>query len=279
MFKNYNIKEIDINLISTNPNQPRQIFNDEMIDDLMNSIKEYGIMQPLTVRKIDNKKFELIAGERRLRASKKLGLKKVPVIINQVDNKDSAVLALVENIQRENLNFIEEAYAYKRLIEEFNYTQQELAISMGKSQSTIANKLRILKLDKGIIQEINNNNLTERHARALLKLKDESNQVIAIKEILENDLNVKSTEEFISNLLEGHNNTKSDDSQINNTEINNKTKDKKVTVKNSLKDLRVINNTISQTVDVLKSLGLDVTYNTKETDNTYQINIVIPIKN
>ncbi|TCK86784.1 ParB family chromosome partitioning protein [Natranaerovirga hydrolytica] len=269
MFKNYNLKEIDIDLIQKNPNQPRQVFDDEMIEDLKNSIGEYGIMQPLTVRKLKNKKFELIAGERRLRAAKKLGLKKVPVIINQVDNKDSAVLALVENIQRENLNFIEESLAYEKLIKEYHYTQKALANSLGKSQSTIANKLRLLKLSNNVIKKIKDSQLTERHARALLKIKDDSIQEKVLDEIIENKLNVSRAEQLIDETLH------TDTNEIK--EVKKKPK-KMVQVKKSFKDFRVIDNTIKQTVNVLQNIGLDVDYNVEVVDDFYEVNIKIPIK-
>jgi ParB family chromosome partitioning protein len=263
MYRNYSLKEIPIEAIEANPNQPRQIFDEEMIRDLSDSISLYGVMQPLTVRKLDNKKYELIAGERRLRAAKMAGLKKVPVIINQVDNKNSAVLALVENIQRENLNFIEESEAYKKLIDEYGFTQQDVADRVGKNQSTIANKLRLLKLEKSVRDKIREYQLTERHARALLKLEDERQQLEVLEVIQDKDLNVKKTEEYIHKVI---NNTISDQNE------------KQVTVKKYFKDIRIINNTIKQTVDMLKSTGLDVNCDMKTVDDVYKINITIPFK-
>lgn len=262
--KNYNIKEVPIELIKTNPNQPRQLFDDDMINDLAKSINKYGLMQPISIRKVDNKNFELIAGERRLRAAKISGLKKIPAIINQVDNKDSAVLALVENIQRENLNYLEESEAYRKLIDFYGYKQQEVADSVGKSQSTIANKLRLLNLSEKVRLEINNNKLTERHARSLLKVKNEKDQLKIINEIVTNSLNVKQTEELIFKIL--------------NQEKDGKTHKRKKT-KKFIKDKRIIDNTIKQTLQIIeKGTGLDVKCNMKEINDTYEINIRIPFK-
>ena len=148
---------ISTELILPNQYQPRKVFNEESISELAESIKSYGIIQPLTVRKTDNEHiYELIAGERRLRAAKKAGLKEVPTIIVELEDDDSAAIALLENLQREDLNFFEEALAYDNLIKDHGYTQEQLAESIGKKQSTIANKLRILKLDKEIIDKISN---------------------------------------------------------------------------------------------------------------------------
>ena len=144
------IKYISTDIIIPNTYQPRKYFNEDTIDELGESIKTYGIIQPLSVRKIEDDKYELIAGERRFRAAKKIGLKEVPVIVTDISDKDSAAIALLENIQREDLNFLEEAEAYENLIKEHKYTQAELANIIGKKQSTIANKIRILKLDKDI---------------------------------------------------------------------------------------------------------------------------------
>ena len=262
MQRNYNLKEIQVELIEANPYQPRQQFDDEMILDLSESIKLYGVVQPITVRKKNNKKYELIAGERRLRAAKKAGLKKIPVIINQVTDKESAVIALVENIQRENLNYIEEAEAFKKLSDTYGFTQKEVADRVGKSQSTIANKLRLLKLSDNVRNELKYNALTERHARSLLKLENEEEQVNAIKEIVEKKLNVKKTEQLID--------------KINNKEDLNNTKS--FTVKKAYKDTRIINNTIMQAVKMLEGTGLEVDYKAKEIDNIYKINITIPLK-
>ena len=195
------IKYISTDIIIPNTYQPRKYFNEDTIDELGESIRTYGIIQPLSVRKIEDNKYELIAGERRFRAAKKIGLKEVPVIVTDISDKDSAAIALLENIQREDLNFLEEAEAYENLIKEHKYTQAELANIIGKKQSTIANKIRILKLDKDIRQDVLENNLTERHARALLKLPTKELQKKVLKNVIKRGLNVKKTEELINKEL------------------------------------------------------------------------------
>ena len=161
------VMEIPIEDVVPNPYQPRKIFSQVSLEELSNSIKVYGIIQPITVRAKDGK-YELIAGERRLRAAKLAELKTIPAIINNMNDESSAVLALLENLQREDLNFIEEAIGYENLIKEHAFTQQQLAEKLGKNQSTVANKLRILKLPNDIKMKLIENNLTERHARAFL---------------------------------------------------------------------------------------------------------------
>ncbi len=196
-----NVNYVSIELISPNVYQPRKHFNEETIEELSQSIKTFGIIQPLTVRKSGETRYELVAGERRLRAAKKIGLLQVPVIIIDITDKDSAAIALLENLQREDLNFLEEAVAYYNLIKDHSYTQEQLAQIIGKKQSTIANKLRLLKLDKEITNVLVENKLTERHARALLKLPDISIQKKVLKIIIDKSLNVKYTEDLIEKEL------------------------------------------------------------------------------
>lgn len=197
------VEEISIDKIIPNPYQPRKTFSKVGLEELSASIKAYGILQPINVRKIGEGKYELIAGERRLRAAKLAELKTIPAIINDnYTDIDSAVLAIIENLQREDLNFIEEAEGYLNLIEDHGFTQQELAERVGKNQSTIANKLRILRLGPDIKKRLLENNLTERHARALLKLPDDELREIALDKIIKKDLNVKKTEQLIKAMLE-----------------------------------------------------------------------------
>ena len=192
--------QIPIEEIVPNPYQPRRVFSEKSLEELKNSIESYGVLQPITVRK-KNEKFELVAGERRLRAAKLANLKTIPAIVHEVSDETSAVLALLENLQREDLNFIEEAEAYYNLINDHKFTQEELAKRMGKKQSTIANKLRLLKLSEKVRTLCLENNLTERHARALLSLPDEKLQLKVVKKVIANSLNVKKTEELINTEL------------------------------------------------------------------------------
>lgn len=196
------IVNLPIDSIAPNPYQPRKEFSSNAIEELSASIKEYGILQPINVRRIGRDSYELIAGERRLRASKLAGMNNIPAIVVEVVEQDSAVIALIENLQREDLNFMEEAEGYFNLIHDHGMTQEELAKKVGKKQSTIANKLRLLKLTPEIKSIILANGLTERHARALLKLPDEALQKKALAAVVKRSLNVKKTEELVDKLLD-----------------------------------------------------------------------------
>lgn len=196
--------EIPVDLISTNPDQPRKVFEDRELLELCDSIKEFGVIQPIIVKKDSKGMYIVIAGERRLRAATLAGLKKIPAIIRDADDKDSALLALVENVQRENLNYIEEANAYKRLMDEYGLTQMEISKRVGKQQSTISNKIRILALPVDIQQLLAENQLTERHARALLKVTDDKIRKLILDRIVEHGLNVKQTEKLIEDVMTKH---------------------------------------------------------------------------
>jgi len=194
---NKEIINIPIDKVAPNPYQPRKEFRGPSLEELAASIKEYGVLQPINVRKIGENGFELISGERRLRASKLAGMSYIPAIVIEVIEQDSAVIALIENLQREDLNFMEEAEGYHNLINDHGMTQEELAKKVGKKQSTIANKLRLLKLNRGIKKT-----LLERHARALLKLPDDKLQEKALLGIIKKSLNVKKTEDLVEKMLD-----------------------------------------------------------------------------
>ena len=194
---NKEIMNVRVDSIFPNAYQPRKFFNEEALEELSQSIKEHGIIQPITVRKMGDK-FELVAGERRWRAARMAELEVVPCNIIEITDTQSAEIALLENLQREDLNFMEEAEAYYNLINDHNFTQEELAKRMGKKQSTIANKLRLLKLSEKVRRLCLENNLTERHARALLSLPNEQLQLKVVKKVIANSLNVKKTEELIN---------------------------------------------------------------------------------
>jgi ParB family transcriptional regulator, chromosome partitioning protein len=256
------ILNIPIIYIRQNENQPRRVFNQNTLLELSESIKEYGVLQPISVRKNSDTHFELVAGERRLRASQLAGLEKVPAIIIDINNTESAVLALIENLQREDLNYIEEADGYHRLIQEHNFTQDELARQIGKKQSTIANKLRILKLEENVKEKLIINGLTERHARALLKLPDEKSQLLVIDEILKKDLNVKKTEELIEDIIQSRNENKND------------TIDKKVKYKWSINP-KIVTNTLKQIMD---KNGINAIYSHRDNEEYLEIVVRIPKK-
>lgn len=193
--------DIPIELISANPDQPRKVFEDKELSELCDSIKEFGVIQPILVKRNSRGQYVLIAGERRLRAAALAGLKKIPAIVRDADEKDSALLALVENVQREALNYIEEASAYRKLMEDYGLTQSEIAKRVGKQQSTISNKIRLLSLPVEIQQALTENQLTERHARALLKVNDDAIRKQIIGRVVEHNLNVKQTEKMIEDVL------------------------------------------------------------------------------
>lgn len=256
---NEEIIEVAIDSIKPNPYQPRIIFNEEEIKKLAESIKNYGIIQPITIRKNRDEEYELIAGERRLRASKVAGIKKIAAVLRELDDLQMAEIALVENLQRKDLNYLEEALAYQKLLEKFKLTQKDLAVRIGKSQSTIANKLRILTLNPELLREINTNIITERHARALLKLTDNSKQMGILKRIKEKELTVKETEKQIEHLLQGD-------------------KRKKPNYKAHYKDLRIFKNSLNKTIKEMKIAGLKVNVEEREEEDYIEFKIKLPKK-
>lgn len=254
-----NVCYISPDMISPNIYQPRKTFNEETIEELAQSIKIYGIIQPLSVRKLGGDRYELVAGERRLRAAKKLGLTEVPAILIDITDKDSAAIALLENLQREDLNFIEEAEAYYNLIKDHSYTQEQLAEVIGKKQSTIANKIRILKLDSEIRKVLLENKLTERHARALLKLPTLELQTKVLNLVVSRNLNVKKTEELIEKEL----------LKLTHQEV---AADGKKRIKGIFQP-RVYINTVKQVFD---KYGIQANYKSKELDEYIEITVTIP---
>lgn len=237
-----NISYLSIDSVRPNPYQPRKQFSKSALEELCESIKQYGVIQPINVRRISGNNYELVAGERRLRAAVMAGLKEIPAIIINVTDNDSAVMALIENLQREDLSYMEEADGYNNLINDHGFTQEELAQKIGKSQSTIANKIRLLRLPPMVKKILSDNNLTERHARALLKLHDEQLQLKVLKHVCEKGLNVKKTEELVERAIEKF--TRQE-----------KAPERKFT--KAIKDIRIFVNTIRQAIDLMKSSGVN----------------------
>ena len=194
------IISVPISEILANPQQPRKVFYDEAIEELSGSIKEYGVLQPI-ILKYNGSGYTIIAGERRFRAAQMAGLSKIPAVVKSMEDQEAALISLVENVQREDLNFLEEARAYKKLMEDFGLTQVEIAEKVNKKQSTISNKIRILSLPEDIQDKLVENRLTERHARALLKLRDEDDRIKVTDRVVSNNLNVKQTERLIEDVL------------------------------------------------------------------------------
>lgn len=199
----FRVINIPLEKIMVNPEQPRKIFQEDELDELSRSIQEYGVLQPILVRETEGGFYSVIAGERRFRASLLAGKTSIPAIVRKMEEEEAAVIALVENVQRENLNFIEEARAYKKLMDEFHLTQSEIALKVGKQQSTISNKIRILSLPEDIQELLTGNKLTERHGRALLRIPGEADRKKIIVRIVKNNLNVKQSEKLIDDFLAG----------------------------------------------------------------------------
>ena len=191
---------LPVKSIRPNPAQPRKIFREDALDELADSIRQHGILQPLSVRRVGNS-YELISGERRLRAAELAGVTDVPCILMSMDDKASGFAALVENLQRQDLDFIEEALGIRRLIQEHNMSQEQAARLLGKSQSAVANKLRLLRHPDPVLSAIREAGLTERHARALLKLRNEAEALAVIARIVREGMSVARTEKYIENLL------------------------------------------------------------------------------
>ncbi|MFD2828126.1 ParB/RepB/Spo0J family partition protein [Leeuwenhoekiella polynyae] len=204
-----NIVELELNNIEVNPFQPRSSFNEDALKELASSIRELGVIQPITVRKIDFDKYQLVSGERRFRASKLVGLETIPAYIRIANDQESLEMALVENIQREDLDPIEIALSYERLIEEINLTQEQMSERVGKNRSTIANYLRLLKLDPIIQTGMRDGFLSMGHGRALINIESTSDQLDIYEKILENALSVRATEALVKSYKEGKSVSKS----------------------------------------------------------------------
>lgn len=246
--------------IEPNRYQPRSIFDEEKIDELAQTIHTHGMIQPIVVRIIGEEKYEIIAGERRWRAVQSLGWEFITAIIKEMTETETASVALIENLQREELTVIEEATAYAKLIDMHQLTQEALAQRLGKNQSTIANKLRLLKLPESVQTALLNKKITERHARALIKVEDSAMQEKLLGEIIEQQLNVKQTEERIANLNKP------------------KTKKKQPRLKGINKDIRIAMNTIRQSLNMVSDTGMDVETNEEDHEDYYQITIKLPKK-
>ena len=259
------LRRIRISEIVRNPNQPRRYFDPEAIATLAESIRQYGVLNPLTVRRTANGGYELVAGERRLRAARVAGLTDVPCLLINADGEDSSVIALGENLQRRDLDFFEEANGFKRLIEQFGLTQEEAARKVGKTQSAVANKLRLLRLSQQNMELIRCNNLTERHARALLRLNDEADRINVTNYIIEHELNVSRTEEYIDEFLKAKENPQ----PVVEPESGKH-------VVRLFKDVRFFLNTLNRAVGVMVDAGIGATVKQQESDDGLTLTICIP---
>ena len=238
LFESNRVLFLPVSTISPNPGQPRKCFSQEGLEELAASIREHGVLQPLSVRKAAGG-YELISGERRLRAARMAGLQEVPCIVVSVDSEGSSLLALVENLQRRDLDFVEEAAALAKLIRTYDLSQEEAARRIGKSQSAVANKLRLLRLSPQVLTLLREYGCTERHARALLRLEGEDRQLAAARHVVEHRLTVAKTEQYIDQLLARAERAK---------------KRKPVIL---VKDVRFFLNTVTKGLNLMKTAGVD----------------------
>ncbi|MFJ7699644.1 nucleoid occlusion protein [Lysinibacillus fusiformis] len=260
--------KLPIDQIVPNRFQPRTIFDDEKIEELSRTIHTHGVIQPIVVRKTSENQYEIIAGERRYRAMKKLQWTEVPAIVRNLTDKETASIALIENLQREELTAIEEAVAYQKLLELHELTQEALAQRLGKGQSTVANKLRLLRLPDEVQQAILQRKISERHARALIAIKDQPLQLEILQQTVDNDWNVRQLEEQIQAIL--HPVTDEQEESVP-----KKARPKRKAIS---KDVRIALNTIKQSLTMVTKSGITVKTEEEDTEEYYQITVKIPKK-
>ena len=252
------VKYLDPEEIGANPNQPRQEFADDALRELAESIRHYGILQPLSVRRAETG-YELIAGERRLRAAQLAGLREVPCLVLRSSEEESALLSLVENLQRRDLHYLEEAAAIARLIERYGFTQEQAAERLGRSQSAVANKLRLLRLSPACTALLREHGLSERHARALLRLADEEERLAALRVIVRQGYSVAQTEEYIESLLKR---AAATPPQKRTAYV--------------VKDVRLFLNTIRRSMGIMQRAGVQAACEREDTDEEIRLTIRIP---
>lgn len=257
-FLSSRVRYIPINAVRPNPQQPRRSFDETALQELADSISAYGILQPLTVRDRGGV-YELVAGERRLRAARIAGLREVPCLIAEVGEEDAALLALIENLQRRDLDYMEEAAAIARLIRRYGLSQQQAAEKLGKSQPTIANKLRLLRLSAPVIDCLRQYGLTERHARTLLRLTDPEQQLAAARHIGKRGLNVAQTEQYIDRLT-----------------AENRTESPRRRPTYIIKDVRLFLNSVERGVRLMQSAGVGAEVGRRDTEEEILLTIHIP---
>lgn len=259
-FLSRRVRWLEVTEIRPNPHQPRRTFDEQGLAELADSIRGYGILQPLTVRRTESG-YELVAGERRLRAAKMAGERQVPCLVARVGEEDSTLLALMENLQRRDLDCWEEAEAIARLIATYDLTQEQAAEKIGKSQSAVANKLRLLRLSPAVRESLRQKDLSERHARALLRLGDEHQQLCALEEIARRGYNVARTEEYVEQLLQQNRRTPP---QGRTTYI--------------IKDVRFFLNSVERGLGLMRRAGVDAQIGRSDTAEEICLTIRIPKK-
>ncbi|MCC8181563.1 MAG: ParB/RepB/Spo0J family partition protein [Clostridiales bacterium] len=262
--------------IHPNPNQPRTVFSVKGLEELSVSIQEHGILQPLTVRRLEDRSYELISGERRLRAARMANLDTVPCILLRADDMESSLLALIENLQRRDLDFVDEALALEQLISTYHLSQEEAARKIGKSQSAVANKLRLLRLSVPVLEALRRNGLTERHGRALLRLPQEL-QGPVLEAVIDQKLTVSKTEELVERMLLPPEPTALVEEP---SEASAPQAEKKISRRRKpvllVRDIRLFLNTIDHSMDVMKRSGISASCGREESDDAITLTIVIP---
>ena len=245
------IQLLSHDLIKPNPQQPRVRFDYNELEGLACSIRANGILQPINVRALENGEFELISGERRLRAARMIGMTKIPCVVMNVSDQQSALFAIIENIQREDLDFFEEAAAIERLMTEYGLTRDEIAEKLGKTPSTLSNKLRLLRLPDEIRDRISGAGLSERHARALLTLPDNTTRKRVLDIVIERHLTVAETERLIQ-------------------DVHRRRKTPKKPQTKAYKDMRIFLNTLNHAVDIIRKAGIETDTAKSETDEYFE---------
>lgn len=245
------IQFIPHDLIKPNPHQPRVRFDYNELEGLACSIRANGLLQPINVRVLENGEFELISGERRLRAARMIGMTKIPCIVMNASDQQSALFAIIENVQRENLDFFEEAVAIERLMTEYGLSQDEIAEKLGKAPSTLSNKLRLLRLPEEIRDKISYAGLSERHARALLTLPDNNTRKRVLDIVIERHLTVAETERLIQ-------------------DVHRRRKGPRKPQTKAYKDMRIFLNTLNHAVDIIRKAGIEADTAKSETDEYFE---------
>ena len=247
--------------LQPNPVQPRTVFDEASLAELSESIRSYGILNPLTVRRRAGR-YELVAGERRLRAAKLAGLREVPCVLMDVNMEDAGLIALIENLQRRDLDFLEEANGIRQLIRMFGMSQEEAARRLGKSQSAVANKLRLLKLPEDVLETLRERGLSERHARALLRLKDDESRRAALRKIVEKDMTVAAAESYIDALLAPKETDREEGGEGKRSFV--------------MRDLRLFLNSVTRSLELMKQGGVAADMERRETPDALILTISIP---
>lgn len=249
----YNIPQA---MIVPNPNQPRKRFDYDELENLAQSIRENGILQPITVRKREDKKYELVSGERRLRAARLVGMVKIPSIVINIDDKNSAMFSIIENLQRQSLDFFEEAEAIEKLVGEYAMSREEVAQKLGLAPSTVSNKLRILRLPEEMRFELARAGLTESHARALLMLEDDNQRARALSIIVDRHLNVAESERMVNQMINRNNRSRNP--------------------LRGIRDVRLFINTLNHAVDTIRRAGVEADAARSETEEYIEYVVRIP---